>query len=97
MAVTDSSFQRPRIENLLDVFRTIRDDEAQHVQTMHSCQDPEVLLRSPNYESAFAAATAAAILAERVVASLPEDGLAGASAIASFIEDFIETGGGGLL
>ena len=89
--------RRPRIENLYDTFATIRDDEAQHVATMNSCQDPEVLLRSPNYESAFAAATAAALLAERVVASLPEDGLAGAGAIASFIEDFIESGGGGLL
>ncbi len=32
--------RRPAIENLYDVFVAIRDDEMEHVKTMHACQGP---------------------------------------------------------
>ena len=77
-----------------DVFTAIRDDEGEHVNTMAACQDPEVLVRSPNVEAAIAASAAALALAEAVLFNVPEDGIA---AILAAAEDFIESGGGGLL
>jgi ubiquinol oxidase len=32
--------RRPPCNTLLDVFENIRDDEIEHVKTMHACQDP---------------------------------------------------------
>lgn len=32
--------RRPQCNTLLDVFNNIRDDEVEHVKTMHACQDP---------------------------------------------------------
>lgn len=37
-----SSFRRPSVDNLYDVFVNIRDDEAEHVKTMAACQQAEV-------------------------------------------------------
>ena len=34
--------RRPKVQNLHDVFVNIADDEAEHVKTMASCQDPQV-------------------------------------------------------
>ena len=34
--------RRPKVKNLHDVFVNIADDEAEHVKTMASCQDPQV-------------------------------------------------------
>jgi hypothetical protein len=86
--------RRPKMDTLYDVFSAIRDDEGEHVATMAACQDPEVLVRSPNVEAAIAAAAAALALAEAVLVNVPEDGIA---AILAAAEDFIESGGGGLL
>eukprot|EP01041_Mallomonas_annulata_P006697 gene6697-13579_t len=52
--------RRPKIRNLYDVFCNIRDDEGEHVATMAACQDPNVVVRSPNTEAAILAAAAAA-------------------------------------
>ena len=60
---------------------------------MAACQDPEVLLRSPNVEAAIAASAAAALLLE-TFQQLPDDTFA---SLASALEDFIDTGAGGLL
>lgn len=54
--------RRPRVETLYDVFSNIRDDEKEHVATMSACQDPEVLLRSPNTEAAIAASALSILL-----------------------------------
>lgn len=35
----DAPLRRPACNNLLDVFNNIRDDEVEHVRTMHACQD----------------------------------------------------------
>lgn len=53
--------RRPVLNNLYDVFCTIRDDEAEHVATMRACQDPEVMVKSPNTEAAILLAAAAAL------------------------------------
>ena len=50
--------RRPRIESLYDVFCNIKADEAAHVSTMAMCQDPAVVVRSPNAEAAMTAAAA---------------------------------------
>lgn len=54
--------RRPRVETLYDVFCNIRDDEKEHVATMAACQDPEVLVRSPNTEAAIVASALSVLL-----------------------------------
>jgi hypothetical protein len=34
----DAPLRRPPCDSLLDVFMNIRDDEVEHVKTMHACQ-----------------------------------------------------------
>eukprot|EP01031_Cornospumella_fuschlensis_P027300 gene27300-32975_t len=51
----DKGSRRVVISNLYDVICAIRDDEAEHVATMRQCQDPDVLVKSPNTEAAVAA------------------------------------------
>jgi hypothetical protein len=84
--------RRPVVETLYDVFSAIRDDEAEHVNTMNACQDPEVLVRSPNVEAALAATAAAAAVAEVLMNSIggggvPEDA---AAALLSMVEEIVE-------
>lgn len=88
----ESGSRRPRIDTLYDVFATIRDDEAEHVSTMATCQDEQVLLRSPNLEAALTAAAAAAVLAESIYSALPEEGMAGLGVLLSMAEDVLESG-----
>jgi hypothetical protein len=38
------------MSSLYDVFCAVRDDEGDHVGTMHACLDPESILRSPSLE-----------------------------------------------
>ena len=52
--------RRPVITSLYDVVCNIRDDEQEHVNTMAQCQDPQVLVQSPNTEAAIFSATLAA-------------------------------------
>lgn len=54
--------RRPMVNTLFDVVTNIRDDEAQHVSTMALCQDPAVVLRSPNTEAAVLTVLATASL-----------------------------------
>lgn len=54
--------RRPTVNTLFDVVINIRDDEAQHVNTMAACQDPAVVLRSPNTEAAVLTVLATASL-----------------------------------
>mmetsp|Transcript_33058 Transcript_33058/g.72811 ORF Transcript_33058/g.72811 Transcript_33058/m.72811 type:complete len:531 (+) Transcript_33058:108-1700(+) len=54
--------RRPVVNSLYDVVCNIRDDEGEHVLTMRACQDPEVVLRSPNTEAAILAAGLAGAL-----------------------------------
>lgn len=35
----EAPVRRPTCNSLLDVFINIRDDEVEHVKTMHACQD----------------------------------------------------------
>jgi len=58
--------RRPKVQNLYDVFANIADDEAEHVNTMKSCQDPQVIVRSPNAEAAVLAAAALAAAAAKL-------------------------------
>ncbi|KAF6256800.1 plastid terminal oxidase [Scenedesmus sp. NREL 46B-D3] len=39
----DAPLRRPPCESLLDVFMNIRDDEVEHVKTMHACQDTKLI------------------------------------------------------
>jgi ubiquinol oxidase len=61
--------RRPVINSLYDVVCNIRDDEAEHVATMAMCQDPNVIVRSPNTEAALLAATAATVLTAALLAA----------------------------
>ena len=45
--------RRPVVTTLFDVFSNIAADEAEHVSTMQSCQDPEAIVQSPNNEKMF--------------------------------------------
>ena len=82
---TEQGRRRPVVNTLYDVFCNIRDDEGQHVATMSACQDPEVVVRSPNTEAAIATTAAAATLAWGYLSSV--NGL-GMGAVSSF--DFNE-------
>ena len=86
--------RRPVVETLYDVFSAIRDDEAEHVNTMNACQDPDVLVRSPNVEAALAATAAAAAVAETLLGSINSGGIAedAAAALLSMAEEIIENG-----
>uniref|UniRef100_A0A7S2AKY5 Uncharacterized protein n=1 Tax=Octactis speculum TaxID=3111310 RepID=A0A7S2AKY5_9STRA len=46
----ESGSRRVQISNLLNVFESIRDDEAEHVATMKECQDPSVMLEAAKSE-----------------------------------------------
>ncbi|WIA18851.1 hypothetical protein OEZ85_003529 [Tetradesmus obliquus] len=39
----DAPLRRPPCSSLLDVFNNIRDDEVEHVKTMHACQDTKLI------------------------------------------------------
>lgn len=71
--------RRPKIGSLYDVFCNIRDDEAEHVSTMAACQDPAVIIRSPNTEAAiFAAAAVSAVVGALLsgnIAAVDDSGL----------------------
>ena len=54
--------RRPKINSLYDVVCSIRDDEKEHSATMKQCQDPNIVIRSPNTEAAIVSAAAAAAL-----------------------------------
>jgi hypothetical protein len=54
--------RRCHLTNLYDTVCAIRDDEAAHVSTMRQCQDPEVILKSPNTEAALLAVSIGALL-----------------------------------
>lgn len=54
-----------------------------------ACQDPEVLVRSPNVEAALAATAAAAALAEVLVSSLGEGST---GALVALVEEIVEQG-----
>jgi ubiquinol oxidase len=56
--------RRPKIETLYDTFCAIRDDEGEHVKTMHVCQDDSAVLASPNAAKAAAAAASLAALTQ---------------------------------
>mmetsp|Transcript_14276 Transcript_14276/g.19520 ORF Transcript_14276/g.19520 Transcript_14276/m.19520 type:complete len:575 (+) Transcript_14276:53-1777(+) len=61
--------RRPVVRSLYDVVCNIRDDEQEHVATMAQCQDPNVLLHSPNTEAAILSATLAAGIAAALLSS----------------------------
>ena len=61
--------RRPMINTLYDVFCAIRDDEAEHVASMAACQDPNVIIKSPNREAAILAFSTAAIAASQLTGS----------------------------
>lgn len=65
--------RRPSINTLYDVFATIRDDEAEHVNTMSGCQDPAVLLQSPSIEAAVAATALATTIASVLLRTVPAE------------------------
>ena len=50
--------RRPVVTTLFDVFSNIAADEAEHVSTMQSCQDPESIVQSPNNERLVASVAA---------------------------------------
>ena len=59
-----------------------------------ACQDPEVLVRSPNVEAALAATAAAAVVAETLLGSITSGGIGedAAAALLSMAEEIIENG-----
>ena len=59
--------RRPIVNTLYDVICNIRDDEREHSNTMKQCQDPNIVVRSPNTEAAVAAAAAAAAAVSLIV------------------------------
>mmetsp|Transcript_2186 Transcript_2186/g.7784 ORF Transcript_2186/g.7784 Transcript_2186/m.7784 type:complete len:115 (+) Transcript_2186:364-708(+) len=44
----EAESRRPSVVTLYDTFCNIRDDEGEHVNTMHACQDGNSVVRSPN-------------------------------------------------
>jgi len=59
--------RRPKVNTLYDVICNIRDDEREHSNTMKQCQDPNIVVTSPNTEAAVAAAAAAAAAVSLIV------------------------------
>ena len=64
--------RRPPMRNLRDVFEAICGDEGEHVATMSACQDPKVLVQSPNTEMAVAAGVAASAALSAALAKVAE-------------------------
>lgn len=64
--------RRPRIKSLYDVFCNIRDDEAEHVNTMNACQREDKAVASPNAVNAKTAAISALITAQYVFQRIAE-------------------------
>jgi ubiquinol oxidase len=77
--------RRPRITSLYDVFCNIRDDEAEHVATMSACQDPEILLTSPNTEAALVSSA----LALTILAAVGAGGEMGSQEVRSYVYIYI--------
>jgi len=69
--------RRPVISSLYDVFSCIRDDEAEHVNTMRACQDTAVVVRSPNVERAWIGAATALVGVAAVGLGLYDAGMLG--------------------
>jgi ubiquinol oxidase len=68
---TKKGTRRPMITSLYDVFMCIKDDEQAHVDAMARCQDPNVVLQSPNTEAAaVASALAAGFITYAVVGAI---------------------------
>lgn len=67
--------RRSQEDSLYDVLLQIRDDEAEHVNTMAQCQDRKILVRAPRNQGIVAAAVTAAFrsMPQRKIDTLMED------------------------
>ncbi|GAB5353415.1 hypothetical protein AAMO2058_000034300 [Amorphochlora amoebiformis] len=76
--------RRPEISNLHDVICAIRDDEAEHVNTMAACQNDKAVVQSINVERALLIFGGAYLLTRSLFqpeeAIVPEDAVAGIGA-----------------
>ena len=86
--------RRPIINTLYDVFNNIKDDESSHVSTMSACQDPTILLHSPNTEAAIISSILAlgmlTLISGPVLTNL---GIEGSTVLTDFYDSFtIATG-----
>lgn len=81
--------RRPVLLSLYDVFCTIRDDEAEHVNTMRACADSDEIVQSPNNEAAVLLLAAAAVLGSQLAAEGGFDG-----ALQDTLTSALESGGG---
>jgi hypothetical protein len=79
------------MKNLYDVFRAIRADEADHVSTMQSCLDENVLLISPSLERKVLIGTGIVTAAAAILSS---GDLAGTSDMLSLNANDIAVDGG---
>ncbi|CAM9735018.1 unnamed protein product, partial [Laminaria digitata] len=78
--------RRPFIKNLYDVFRSIRDDELEHVKTMFACERGKGALTSPNAAAAtprWAEDAAPSVNGAAPPSSPDLDGLDGGAAVAT--------------
>merc|ERR1719326_2547122 len=87
----NSTVRRPKIETLYDTFSAIRDDEGEHVKTMHVCQDDAAVLASPNAAKAAAAVASLAALTQapgvrELLEKLSAENADGAEVIAELFE-----------
>ena len=73
--------RRPEIKSMYDVFSNIRDDEGEHVSTMHACQIPDAIINSPNAVNAKTAAIGALVAAQIWFSRVAETGALGDAAL----------------
>jgi len=73
--------RRPEIKSMYDVFSNIRDDEGEHVSTMHACQIPDAIISSPNAVNAKTAAIGALVAAQIWFSRVAETGALGDAAL----------------
>mmetsp|Transcript_5874 Transcript_5874/g.11988 ORF Transcript_5874/g.11988 Transcript_5874/m.11988 type:complete len:462 (-) Transcript_5874:788-2173(-) len=64
--------RRVQVDTLYDVFRTIAEDEGEHVKTMAACQDEKTLFRNPTAVNTGTAVAVLAIVASRFQAEIIE-------------------------
>jgi ubiquinol oxidase len=81
--------RRPPCETLLDVFTNIRDDEAEHVETMVACQDPNAAVNAPKVEATLVTAAVFGAAVAGLVGGDISDVITGATDATDMINDAI--------
>jgi len=72
MTEREAGSRRVQVDTLYDVFRTIAEDEGEHVKTMAACQDEKTLFRNPTVVNAGTALALLAVVTSRYQVQITE-------------------------